>query len=193
MTPLIKIFIVNLNGLYVPIGLFKNKLACNGVPVTSSQIAMEVIKRIVPKHVILKRSCVTRSAKEYAKIVTKAFNGERIDTAGLEMACPWLGKFTATVLELVSKIPRGRVASYGALAQQLSSHPRAIVAALRSNPYPVLWPCHRVVYSDGRIGGYLGGKDFSFVKKILLAKEGIIIRENRIPFKYFIPAENLSC
>jgi len=192
LTPLVEIVAVNLDGLYVSIGLFRNSLACNSVPVRSLQTAMKIIRRIVPKYVILKRSYKVHSAWKYAEIVVKMFNGESVDITGLEMACPWLSDFTATVLELVSKIPYGRVASYGTLAQRLSSHPRAIAAALRSNPYPVLRPCHRVVYSNGRIGGYLGGKDLCFIKKTLLVREGIAIRGDRIPFKYFISVENLS-
>ena len=54
-------------------------------------------------------------------------------------------------------IPRGKVRTYGWIARQIGQ-PRAaqdVGAALNQNPIPYLIPCHRIVYSDGRLGGYV--------------------------------------
>jgi methylated-DNA-[protein]-cysteine S-methyltransferase len=79
-----------------------------------------------------------------------------------------------SVYNLVSNIPLGKVATYGQLASSLGN-PRAargIGKILNKNPRPIIVPCHRVVCSDGHIGGYMYGKE----RKIsLLLNEGIPI------------------
>jgi len=79
-----------------------------------------------------------------------------------------------SVYNLVSNIPPGKVATYGQLASSIGN-PRAargIGKILNKNPRPIIVPCHRVVCSDGHIGGYMYGKE----RKIsLLLKEGIPI------------------
>lgn len=78
--------------------------------------------------------------------------------------------FRRTVLHHLTDIGYGHTASYAALAQ-LAGNPRAVRAvgtACATNPLPVIVPCHRVVRSDGGLGGYLGGTD---AKRILLTLE----------------------
>jgi len=70
-----------------------------------------------------------------------------------------LTKFQWKVLTVTAKIPLGETRSYKWVAEQIGS-PRAVRAvgqALRRNPYPVTIPCHRVIKSDGSLGGYAGG------------------------------------
>ena len=83
-----------------------------------------------------------------------------------------LGGFEKKVYKIVSAIPRGRVRSYKWVAAR-AGEPRASRAvgnALNKNPYPIAIPCHRVVKSDGSIGGYSRGAG---MKKRLLESEGI--------------------
>ncbi|BBZ27493.1 methylated-DNA--protein-cysteine methyltransferase [Mycolicibacterium madagascariense] len=78
--------------------------------------------------------------------------------------------FRATVLRHLPEIGYGRTASYAAVAQ-LAGNPKAVRAvgsACATNPLPVVVPCHRVVRSDGALGGYLGGVD---AKRTLLTLE----------------------
>lgn len=78
------------------------------------------------------------------------------------------------VYSIVSNIPPGKVVTYGQLATSLgnSRAARGIGKVLNKNPRPVIVPCHRVVCSDGHVGGYMYGKK----RKIsLLIKEGIPI------------------
>ncbi|MCX8183191.1 MAG: MGMT family protein [Crenarchaeota archaeon] len=85
------------------------------------------------------------------------------------------------VYELLKKVPKGRVTTYGALARAVG-HPdsaRAIGALMRSNPYAPTVPCHRVVYSDGRLGGYGGIKGLG-KKARMLAREGVKVKNGRI-------------
>jgi len=76
------------------------------------------------------------------------------------------------VYDMLARIPEGKVTTYGDIARALG-HPhasRAIGRILNKNPNPVVVPCHRVVMSDGNIGGYAFGKAR---KKELLKKEGL--------------------
>lgn len=57
----------------------------------------------------------------------------------------------------ITAIPYGDTLSYGALARQLSSAPRAVGQACARNPYPIIIPCHRVLAAQGRLGAYSGG------------------------------------
>ncbi|MFP4424772.1 MAG: MGMT family protein [Candidatus Woesearchaeota archaeon] len=79
--------------------------------------------------------------------------------------------FQDKVYEIVRKVPRGKVITYKDIAHQLSTRAyRAVGNALNRNPHWPDVPCHRVVSSDGNIGGFARGKD---EKKRLLEKEGI--------------------
>ncbi len=76
------------------------------------------------------------------------------------------------VYALLSKIPLGKVSTYGDIARALG-HPRAARAVGRiiaNNPNPISIPCHRVVKSNGEIGGFAYGQQR---KKEILEKEGI--------------------
>ncbi|OSC28086.1 cysteine methyltransferase [Mycobacterium vulneris] len=78
--------------------------------------------------------------------------------------------FRNTVLRHLPEIGYGRTASYAAVAK-LAGNPnavRAVGSACATNPLPVVVPCHRVVRSDGAMGGYLGGVE---AKRILLTLE----------------------
>ena len=78
--------------------------------------------------------------------------------------------FRRTVLRHLAEIGYGHTASYAAVAR-LAGNPmavRAVGTACATNPMPVVVPCHRVVRSDGSIGGYLGGAD---AKQTLLTLE----------------------
>ena len=65
---------------------------------------------------------------------------------------------------------RGNTISYGQLAEHLGNRKmaRAVGTALAKNPLPLVYPCHRVINSDGRIGNFLGGKE---MKEYLLGLE----------------------
>ncbi|MEK7212522.1 MAG: MGMT family protein [Patescibacteria group bacterium] len=92
--------------------------------------------------------------------------------------------FKEQVFAAVRKIPRGRVSTYKEIARA-AGRPRACRAAgnaLNKNPHAPRVPCHRVVKSDGGLGGYAGGLS----KKVkLLAKEGAKIVRGKIDLKRF--------
>ncbi len=80
--------------------------------------------------------------------------------------------FQEKVYSIVKKISKGKTVSYSDIAHKLKTSPRAVGQALSKNPWPIKIPCHRVIYKNGKLGGYKFGKK----KKIqLLKKEGVEI------------------
>ena len=85
-------------------------------------------------------------------------------------------KFQLKVWAYLSKIPRGRVKTYSQVAKAIGKPlaVRAVANAIGKNPYPPKIPCHRVIRSDGSLGGY-SGKGGVKTKRFLLQKEGITL------------------
>ena len=87
------------------------------------------------------------------------------------------------VYQLLQTVPRGKVTTYKALAQAVGSKAyRRIGQILKVNPDAPRVPCHRVVASDGTIGGFMGSRTGPKIEKKmqLLKKEGIQIRGRKI-------------
>lgn len=83
-------------------------------------------------------------------------------------------------MNLVKRIPKGKVTTYGEIARELTGSVRAARAvgqAVANNPNPISIPCHRVVRSNGDVGGYSLGVD---AKLRLLREEGIAIQGKRV-------------
>ncbi|MGA2604556.1 MAG: methylated-DNA--[protein]-cysteine S-methyltransferase [Verrucomicrobiia bacterium] len=80
--------------------------------------------------------------------------------------------FQQAVWRALKTIPRGETRSYGWVAQKIGQPKasRAVGAACGANPVPVIVPCHRVIASDGSIGGFGGGLP---LKRRLLQIEGV--------------------
>jgi methylated-DNA-[protein]-cysteine S-methyltransferase len=78
------------------------------------------------------------------------------------------------VWDAIAAIPRGESRTYGELARQLHTAPRAIGGACGSNPIALVIPCHRVVGSKGALGGFMRADDGDplAIKRWLLSHEG---------------------
>ncbi|MYX03172.1 MULTISPECIES: methylated-DNA--[protein]-cysteine S-methyltransferase [Streptomyces] len=101
------------------------------------------------------------------------FAGEPRDL-GLALDWSLTSGFHREVLrELASGVPYGTVVGYGELAARVGrpEGAQAVGAAMGANPLPVVVPCHRVVESDGGLGGFSGGLE---TKRQLLALEGVL-------------------
>ena len=85
-------------------------------------------------------------------------------------------KFQLKVWDYLKKIPRGSVKTYSQVAKTIGKPlaVRAVANAISKNPYAPRIPCHRVIRSDGSLGGY-SGKGGIKTKKLLLKKEGITL------------------
>lgn len=109
--------------------------------------------------------------------------------------------FQQRVLAMTKQIPKGKVTTYKILAEKLNTKAyRAIGQALKHNKFAA-WgrvggrycqrqhnviPCHRIINSNGCLGGYNGSSKINLKKKIqLLKKEGIEIHKNKIDLKKY--------
>lgn len=91
--------------------------------------------------------------------------------------------FVDEVYRELKKVPAGKVTTYKSLAQKLGSRAyRAVGQIMKNNPYAPEVPCHRVVRSDGRIGGFKGKTEGSEVREkiTLLNKEGVEIVDGKV-------------
>lgn len=84
-------------------------------------------------------------------------------------------EFQQSVWGQIRRIAYGETASYGVLAAALQTGPRAIGGACGRNPIPLIIPCHRVLASGGRLGGYSGLEGLA-TKRQLLTLEGVFAR-----------------
>ena len=86
--------------------------------------------------------------------------------------------FNKQCYQKLALIPKGMISTYAEIAKSLDSNAyRAVGNAMAKNPHPVAVPCHRIIKSDGTLGGYALGAS----KKIqLLKKEGIKIKNNKV-------------
>ena len=78
-------------------------------------------------------------------------------------------KFQLKVWNYLKKIPKGKIKTYKeiAVAIKKSKSSRAVANACAQNPFPITIPCHRVIRSDGKLGGYSTRGGISLKKKLL--------------------------
>jgi methylated-DNA-[protein]-cysteine S-methyltransferase len=102
------------------------------------------------------------------------FDGRRIGF-NIPLDLKRLTPFQLTVLQTARRIPPGTTWTYGQVAHAIGKPKasRAVGQALGRNPVPIVIPCHRVVASDGSLGGYSGGGGLES-KRRLLTLEGAL-------------------
>lgn len=91
--------------------------------------------------------------------------------------------FAEKIYQQLKKVPKGRVTTYKELANSLNSKAyQAVGTTMKNNPYAPYVPCHRVVNSDGSIGGFKGKKTGKTIKEKIkmLKNEGIEIKNGKI-------------
>ena len=88
-------------------------------------------------------------------------------------------KIEEKIYRKLLEVPSGYVTTYGELAKaiNLKNGQRVVGQIMKNNPFPVIVPCHRVVKSDGTVGGYAYGTKR---KKHMLLKEGLEINDEKI-------------
>ena len=79
--------------------------------------------------------------------------------------------FQIYVWHNLTKIPYAQTLTYGKLAQRLKTSPRAIGGACRSNPIPLIIPCHRIIGQNGNLTGFSGGEGVRTKEALLLLEQ----------------------
>lgn len=122
------------------------------------------------------RGRLQRSAEQVAaakKQVRLYLLGE-LTSFKLDVDLSTITPFQRRVLEETRRVPRGQVSTYAEIARRIGNPKavRAVGQALRRNPIPIVVPCHRIIASDGSLGGY-GGNLRDARKVELLKLEGV--------------------
>jgi len=102
-------------------------------------------------------------------------------TAAMDFAVPLAIQgthFQQKVWQALCHIPLGQTHTYGELAKELNTSPRALANACRCNPFPLIIPCHRIVAKTG-LGGYAGQTSGTMteIKRALLQHENKLTHE----------------
>ncbi|MEA3313431.1 MAG: methylated-DNA--[protein]-cysteine S-methyltransferase [Caldisericota bacterium] len=127
--------------------------------------------------------CTFRNNAKLNLSIKKYWKG---NTNALEYQVPVFYSKFIPIFEEVQKIPCGKVSSYGGISSAVfgdKRYARFVGAAMRNNPLPIIIPCHRVVRSNGEIGGFSGGID-NKIKMLKLEKVGL--HNGFIEKEYFI-------
>lgn len=143
-----------------PVGLVRVAFAREGLDAVLESLSVRVSPRVLSAPSRL--DAAARQLDEY-------FSGRRHAFA-LPLDRQLTAGFRATVLERLTEIAYGATRSYREVAVEAGrpTAVRAVGSACATNPLPIVVPCHRVLRSDGTLGGYLGGLD---AKRALLDLE----------------------
>ena len=97
------------------------------------------------------------------------FNGKAVDFGRVACDLPPESSFTGKVLRAARSIPYGQTRSYHLVAEMIGcpDAARAVATALSKNPMPLVVPCHRVTYADGRCGGFSAPGGEALKKRLL--------------------------
>jgi methylated-DNA-[protein]-cysteine S-methyltransferase len=137
------------------LGATSDGLVRVGLPVEAEDAVLEELaRRISPRVLMASREVLTRTRRQ----LDDYFGGTR---RSFELRLDWrlTAGFRREVLRATAAIPYGTTSSYRRLATEAGSPAavRAAGTALALNPLPIVVPCHRVLRSDGQLGGYRGG------------------------------------
>ncbi len=135
-----------------------------GISITDDRDAIEYLKERFPEKKLYRDD---RHTKNLAAAVRLALEGKPcLNDLALDINCT---SFQQRVLEATARIPFGRVKTYGDIAKLAGSPKgaRAVGQVMNKNPLPIIFPCHRVIASNGP-GGFSGGLE---LKEYLLERE----------------------
>ena len=118
------------------------------------------------------RRCVHPDCVKYGRMIQGFLDGSIKDLSSLPLDFSGLSVFSQKVLCAARSISYGKTVSYARLAAMAGRHTavRAAASVMRNNPFPLIIPCHRVIRSDGTIGGFMGklkGKEVRLKYRIL--------------------------
>ncbi len=119
------------------------------------------------------RTDLLRKTKE---ILDRYFDGEPVDFRDISVKIEVGTVFQKSVWDTIHQIPHGEVRSYQWIAEHIGRPKavRAVGSATGNNPITIVIPCHRVIGSNGNLGGYGGGLE---LKRQLLSLEGYPVKE----------------
>jgi len=125
----------------------------------SEKTALQGLLNSIPFNVPFQRlEAASVFAGQMLDLLKNIYDGKDV-THSFSLATEHLSNYARKVIETVSLIPLGHVASYGSVANAAGGSPRAVGRVMALNPFAPIVPCHRVVSSGFTLGGYGGGLD----------------------------------
>ena len=128
-------------------------------------------------------------AQEAVSALRRYFDGAPVSLELLLLDENNVPSFNALIYRALRTVPRGTTVTYGDLAKRVgqSGAARAVGMAMGRNPWPVIVPCHRVLASGKKLGGFSapGG---TVTKEKLLGLEGVTVGDPRLPGLFDQPA-----
>ena len=169
-----KITLVTHNGKLIALDWFTQKTEKLLNKLTQqSEFVEKLPKDLAQKNQIYQQNCIVLF--ETKKQLDEYFQGKR-QVFGIPLDLSSGTEFQQKVWQQLLQIPYGKTISYAELAKNIGQPTayRAVANANGRNPISLIVPCHRVIASNGGMGGYTGGVA---IKKRLLAQEGVRLTE----------------
>ncbi len=160
---------------YVGVGITKRGLVCNTIPLKNEDEALADLRisciTAWGERIFLYKDSYNPLTSIIASYVDELYMGRGSSPPKITILLPPREKMVKA-LKTVRLIPKGKYTTYGELARAIGTSPRAIGNYMAKNPVPLIIPCHRVVRSDLRVGGYSYGP---IVKAFILMREGVSV------------------
>ena len=129
-----------------------------------------------------------------ASRVERHFAGEAQDFSDVVLDVGGITPFSARVYEALRKIPAGGTTTYGEIARRARrpGAARAVGAAMRTNPFLLIVPCHRVLQSNGKLGGFSAPGGARTKRKMLAIERKSLETAHNLPFDANAAARELA-
>lgn len=153
---MIEIYPQNFDGTWFAVALLDRKIVRSWFGSSEAPTLKNVLDNLpfdVPFEVFHEP---TTHAKNILTALKSVFDGKETSQE-LPLSTTHLPAYTKKVLKTTMAIPIGYVTTYGTIAKAVGGGARAVGNAMATNPYAPIVPCHRVVKSDFKLGGYGGG------------------------------------
>lgn len=161
--------VFQVNSGYIALAADGNGIVELQLPVENNNDAENTIRRGYPGAKVNNDGLM----KDARELIRAYFKGMEVRFNKLRTNLSGLTGFSQKVLNAVSAIPYGQVRTYRWLAKEIGEPEaaRAVGGALNKNPLPVIIPCHRIIQSNGEIGGFSAGLQWKMrllkIEKIL--------------------------
>lgn len=166
---LISLYTKNIEGTWFGVANSEKKVFATSFGDEEENVMRNLLKRIAFNEPFQYSENASAFAEKVILCLKDVYDGKGL-AQGLPLATEHLSEYAKKLIETVSLIPLGYVASYAAVAEVAGGSPRAVGRVMALNPFPLIVPCHRVVNSNFGLGGYGGG---------LKVKLAILKRESR--------------
>jgi O-6-methylguanine DNA methyltransferase len=167
---MIGLYVENVEGVWFGIACDREKIFATTFTFSEERTLQSLLKSLPFNVAFQHLEKMSVFAKRVIGLMKNIYDGKG-DSDRFSLVTKYLSDYASRVIEVVSLVPVGYVASYGSVARAAGGGARAVGRVMASNPFPLVVPCHRVVCSDFTLGGYGGGYEDVPVKLGILRRE----------------------